>query len=223
MIKLSFGGWRHNTSVDAFVFDFDGLILDTEWPAFVTVAHVFEEHGVEMPLERWQLRIGRGDNPPWTELLAEDLGVEIDHRLIANARRERKDNLTEAEPILPGVLRLLDLADQRGLPTAVASSSSFSWVGGHLDRLGIADRFSAVRTSDDVRQSKPWPDLFLAAADSLGVDPAHIVAFEDSVHGVTAAKAAGMTCVAVPNRITSGGDFSHADVVVSSLADLVFE
>ncbi len=206
--------------MDALVFDFDGLIVDTEWPAFVTVAEVFGAHGLELTLAQWQDRIGRGDNAPWTELLASMLGTDIDHILIDDERRARKNALTDAQPLQPGVLELLEEADRLGLATAVASSSPYGWVRHHLDRLGILDRFAVVRTRDDVVRTKPAPDLFLAACEALGVAAHRAVALEDSVHGVAAAKAARMDCVAVPNRVTSGGDFSAADLLVDSLEAL---
>jgi HAD superfamily hydrolase (TIGR01509 family) len=209
--------------VDALLFDFDGLILDTEWPAYVTVADVFADHGAEMPLDRWQSRIGRGDNEPWINLLIDDVGEAgpgAGWAAIELARDDRKNAMTDASSIQPGVLDLLTQAEHRGLATAVASSSPLSWVGRHLERLGIHDRFGAVRTRDDVQQAKPWPDVFLAASQALGVDPARCVVFEDSHHGVVAAKTAGMYAVAVPNRITAEADFSAADLVVSSLEDV---
>jgi HAD superfamily hydrolase (TIGR01509 family) len=206
-------------SVHALIFDFDGLIVDTEWPAYVTAKDECEAHGLELTLAAWQRRIGRGDNEPWTALLD---GIVDPSRqaLIDERRRIRKDILTDAQPVLPGVVELLGQAGGLGLATAVASSSSLDWVARHLARVGLGDRFQAVRTRDDVVRAKPWPDLFLAAAEALGVDPARSIALEDSVHGVTAAKQAGMFCVAVPNRITAGGDFGAADLVLGSLADL---
>ena len=206
--------------MDAVIFDFDGLILDTEWPAFISVVEVFEAHGAELPLVEWQHRIGRGDNAPWPALLEQALGRALDHDELTERRRERKDALTDANPIQPGVVELLDQAESLGLAKAVASSSPISWVGRHLDRLGIHDRFGAVRTQDDVARTKPWPDVFLAAASALGVAPERAVVFEDSHNGVVAAKEAGMFCVAVPNRITEGLDFSDADLVVTSLTDI---
>ena len=128
--------------------------------------------------------------------------------------------MTDINPIQPGVVDLLDQAETLGLARGVASSSPISWVGRHLDRLGILSRFAAVRTQDDVERTKPWPDVFLAAARALEVRPERAVVFEDSRNGVLAAKEAGMFCVAVPNRITEGLDFSDADLVVSSLADV---
>ncbi len=206
--------------MDALVFDFDGLIVDTEWPAYLTVAEVFAAHGVELSLADWQHRLGRGDNGPWTELLAAALTADIDHVEVDARRRVRKNELTDLQPLLPGVLELLDDAERLGLPAAVASSSPTDWVVRHLERLDILHRFAAVKTRDDVALTKPAPDLFLAATRALGVSPERTVALEDSVHGVSAAKAAGMFCVAVPNRVTRGGDFTAADLVVESLTEL---
>lgn len=204
------------------VFDFDGLICDTEWPAYITVAEVFEAHGRAFPLAAWQHRIGRGDNGPWTDLLAEAVGP-IDHEAVDEARRARKNELTDAEGPLPGVVEVLATAHEQGLRLAVASSSPSSWVDRHLRRLGLHAMFDAVVTRDHVDRSKPWPDLFQAACRAIDATPRRTVAFEDSVHGVAAAKAAGLYCVAVPNRVTSLGDFSTADVVLDSLSVFDFD
>ena len=205
--------------MDAFIFDFDGLLVDTEWPAFITVHEVFRAHGAEMTLEQWQARIGRGDNRPWVELLEEQVGA-VDHVAINRLRQVKKNEMTEQQPLLPGVLALLDAAEQLGLAKGVASSSAIDWVGPHLEQRGIAGRFGAVLTRDQVARAKPWPDLFIAACEALSVEPTRAVAFEDSVHGVTAAKDAGLFCVAVPNRVTAGGDFTRADMVLATLEDL---
>jgi len=180
------GGALRFVAVDAFVFDFDGLIVDTEWPAYVSVRDQFAAHGVELSLVQWQARIGRGDNPPWTVLLEEQVGA-IDVDAVEEARRTHKNELTDAQPVLPGVVSLLDQAKSRGLGVAVASSSPSTWVRPHLERRGLLDRFAAVWTRDMVSRGKPWPDLFLAASGALDAKPERTVAFEDSVHGVTGA------------------------------------
>jgi len=110
-------------------------------------------------------------------------------------------------------------AKRMGLLLAVASSSSRAWVLGHLERLGLGAQWDAVRTRDDVARTKPAPDLYLAAVEALCVDPTEAVAFEDSVNGIAAAKAAGLLCVAVPNALTAGMDLSQADVKLDSLAE----
>jgi HAD superfamily hydrolase (TIGR01509 family) len=206
--------------IQAIVFDFDGLILDTELPHYLTVKEEFEEHGVELPLDQWLGIIGRADHPHWTEWLEDALGVPIEREVIQARRYDKYHELVLRNAVLPGVLDLLDEADRRGIPAAVASSSPADWVVPHLERLGLATRLAAVLTIDDVERGKPWPDLFLAAAAALDARPEQSVAFEDSHNGSKAAKAAGLFCVVAPNELTRTQDFTHADLVVESLADV---
>ncbi len=207
-------------SVAALVFDFDGLILDTEWPEFSTVRDEFATHGVSLALEQWQQIVGRADHPHWFDWLQGEVDEPLDRKVIVERRRSRHYELIAAEVVRPGVVRLLDEAAAVGVPVGVASSSTVDWVEGHLDRLGVLHRFSVVRCRDHVARAKPSPDLFVAALAALGADPARSVALEDSHHGCAAAKAAGMFCVVAPNDVTRSQSFEHADLVVSSLADV---
>jgi HAD superfamily hydrolase (TIGR01509 family) len=125
-----------------------------------------------------------------------------------------------AKELLPGVLQHIEEARALGLKLGVASSSTSEWVKGHLNRLGILDRFHCLRCRDDVANVKPAPDLYLAMLECLGVSAAEAFAIEDSPNGITAAKQAGLRCVAIPNSITAGLDLSRADVVLGSLAEL---
>lgn len=199
------------------MFDFDGLILDTEGPVYSSWRELYEEHGLELPFDRWVGIIGSSNATfhPQTyieEKLGRPLPPEAVERRIA-----RRAELVLAQSILPGVVELADAGLAAGLKVGVASSSSRDWVGGHLERLGIRDRFECVRSRDDVEHVKPEPDLYLSVADCLGVSPQEAVAVEDSPNGIQAAKRAGMFCVAVPNPITAGLDLSQADVLVPSL------
>jgi HAD superfamily hydrolase (TIGR01509 family) len=204
---------------DALVFDFDGLILDTEWPEFRSVAEVYGEHGLELVLEEWQHVVGTADHPHWTEMLQSALGEPIDDLEGLRLRRlEHHHGLIALEEVRPGVVELLEEASEAGVRLGVASSSPRDWVEGHLEERGLRPYFEVVRTRDDVERAKPDPALFRIATEALGADPARTVALEDSHHGVTSAKAAGLTAVACPNRVTTGLDFSHADLVVTSLA-----
>jgi beta-phosphoglucomutase-like phosphatase (HAD superfamily) len=107
------------------------------------------------------------------------------------------------------------------VPIGVASSSSRGWLERNLDRLGLIHHFGTLVGADVVGGiGKPAPDVYLKACADLGADPTRSVAIEDSAHGVTAAKAAGLVAVAVPSRITRFNDFAHADVVVDSVASL---
>ena len=206
----------------ALVFDFDGLILDTEWSAFATAADVWADHGLEMTVERWGEIVGTADHPHWSVMLEADLGRPIDRGLVPE-RQARHHALVAAETLLPGVEDLVEAAHAAGLGLAVASSSTLEWVEGHLARLGLRPRFDVLVCRDHVERTKPSPELFLAACDGLGVMPADAVALEDSRHGLVAAHAAGLACVAVPNRITCTHDLSGADLVVDSLATVTLD
>lgn len=203
----------------AVIFDFDGLILDTETPEYVSVSKVFAEHGVDLPLDEWVQIVGSTDHPHWLDWLADLTELRDEREAIRLRRLAHHHELISVEEIRPGVLDRLEEAEALGIPVAVASSSSLDWVQGHLERLGVVDRFVCLRCRDHVGagRTKPHPDLFAQAVDALGADPSRAVAFEDSPNGVRAAKAAGMYAVAVPNGITAGGDFSPADLVVPSL------
>jgi beta-phosphoglucomutase-like phosphatase (HAD superfamily) len=139
---------------------------------------------------------------------------------VLDRRVVRRTEFVHAKELLPGVLQHIVEAHVLGLKLGVASSSTTEWVTGHLARLGILDRFDCLRCRDDVAKVKPAPDLYLAMLECLGVSAAEAFAIEDSPNGITAAKQAGLRCVAIPNSITARLDLSQADVVLSSLADV---
>jgi HAD superfamily hydrolase (TIGR01509 family) len=203
--------------VKAVVFDFDGLILDTEEPVYRSWLEVYQAHGEELPYDRWIQIIGSSTaafDPK--RHLEERLGHALTQDVL-DRRIERRTAMVLAQPVLPGVAALAEAARAAGLQLGVASSSTSQWVKGHLARLGLLDRFDCVRCRDDVANVKPAPDLYLAVAACLGVKPEESVAIEDSPNGIASAKAAGMWCVAVPNGITGSLDLSHADAVLTTL------
>ncbi|WIX85078.1 HAD family hydrolase [Amycolatopsis sp. DG1A-15b] len=199
----------------ALVFDFDGTLADTESAVLQSWQAVFREHGTELPLDAWYAVIGtQRTTPAMFALLAERV-PGIDPEALRPRTRAHVLRLLEDLGPREGVLGYLETARENGLRLAVASSSSGAWVNPHLERLGIDGYFDAVLTGD-LHKAKPDPDLYLAALDALGTAAAEAIAFEDTPHGVTSAKAAGLTCVAVPNAITRSLDFGQADVVLPS-------
>jgi HAD superfamily hydrolase (TIGR01509 family) len=210
-----------SAAVRAVVFDFDGLVLDTETPVFQAWKEAFESHGAApLTLAEWSAEIGSHGVIDFVALLHERATRPVDLELMHAARRARHDELIAVEKILPGVVEWLDAADELGLAIAVASSSPYDWVLPNLDRLGIGHRFAHVSCRDEHVPAKPQPDVYLRACAALEVAPNEAIAVEDSPNGITAAKAAGLWCVAVPNGVTAPLDFSAADVVVPSLAAL---
>lgn len=206
----------------ALIFDFDGLIVDTEGPDYISWQEVYRQHGEELPLEMWSKVIG-GDSSLGFEphdYLEELIGKPVNRETIWVNRRKSYLEQLEAQPVLPGVRTYLKEAQSLGLKLAVASSSPRSWVEGHLIRIGLNDFFDVICTSDDVEKVKPDPALFTLAAQKLAVNPHEAIVFEDSRNGMIAAKQAGMYVVVVPNPLTKNMDFDQADLILESLAEL---
>jgi len=206
--------------IRAIVFDFDGLILDTEEPVYRSWLEVYQAHGEELPFERWVQIVGStttGFHPQYhlEERLCRPLPKDVLDRRVG-----RRTEMILANAVLPGGVQHLDSARELGLKLGVASSSTHEWVEGHLARLGILDRFTCIRCRDDVAHAKPEPDLYIAVLECLGVGPTEAIAVEDSPHGVAAAKRAGMRCVAIPNSITAKLDLTEADITLHSLAEI---
>ncbi len=205
----------------AIVFDFDGVIIDTETPDFVTWRQEFRAHGVELDRGLWSGFIGGGIGSFDICGHLEDLaGRALDRDEVRARRRRNYLEQVHANPILPGVLDYLAGAREMGLKVGVASSSSREWVQGHLERLGLDAGVESVRTRDDVSAVKPDPELYLACLEALGVSADRAIAIEDSAKGMTAALAAGMFCVVVPNPMTEAMDTSRAHLKLRSLADM---
>jgi len=210
--------------IRALVFDFDGLILETETPAYETWAEIYKEHGHELPLDRWFDYIGReGGFFDAADHLAALVGEGFEREAARKRRDIRKTELIDALDVMVGVREYVADAKRLQLSLAVASSSSRRWVLGHLERLRLHAEWDAVCTRDDVARTKPAPDLYLAAVEALGVAPREAVAFEDSRNGIAAAKDAGLLCVAVPNALTAAMDLSRADLRLGSLAETPLE
>jgi HAD superfamily hydrolase (TIGR01509 family) len=196
--------------------DFDGTVLDTEWPAYQAAAELWGEFGVELTVADWAWRIGTaGHDNPFVEL-ERRLGRALDPALDAR-RVARKNQLTDEAPLNAGVLAWLDEAEALGVPVGIASSSPASWVERNLERLGLRARFACLACCDEVLPAKPDPASYRHAVEQLGGDPSASVAVEDSEHGVRAARGAGLFVVAVPHDLTAHMDLSGADAVVDSL------
>lgn len=208
----------------ALVFDFDGLIADTETAEFDTWSDEFAAHGVSLDINEWIKCVGAGFGA-WDPFdhLQSLVGGGLDERAVLESRRERFNAVRHRIGVMPGVVELLEDASLQGVRLAVASSSSLEWVGGFLDDFGLRKRFEFLVTRDHVERTKPAPDLYIEACRRLSVEPLAALALEDSTNGVTAARAAGMPCLAVPNRITQGFDFSHATAKVASLEGVGIE
>ncbi len=207
--------------IKALIFDFDGLILDTESPDLQSWMEIYSEYGVSFPAASWMTAVGGSRDlfDPYKHLESQlNHSISIDE---IRAKRRRRDNeLVLAQIPLPGVEEYIDDASARGLMLAVASSASRDWVIPHLSRIGLLCRFQCVKCGDDVNHTKPDPELYEVVLVELGVQASEAIAFEDSPNGIGAAGQAGVYCVAVPNTVTSQLSLNQADLRIESLADL---
>jgi HAD superfamily hydrolase (TIGR01509 family) len=206
--------------IRAFLFDFDGLILDTESASLAAWKEVYADYSQDFPSADWIATIGSLKTFDSIGHL-EGLGVTFDREAVVARRRSRRDALLAERELRDGVGDYLDEAARRGLKTAIVTSANREWVLGHLARFERSEGWDAiVCADDDETRAKPQPTLYLEALEVLEVGSDEAIAFEDSPNGVQAATAAGIFCVAVPNSITRDLDLSAADLVVESLADL---
>jgi len=209
----------------ALIFDFDGLILDTETPEVLVWGSIYKEHGFDLPVKEWEKTVGGYGNSNFDP--AKHLAHLSQGRLDAVSSRIRyrkeSDEIIHASPIMPGVIDMIEQAKENGLQVAIGSSSPHSWVDAHAKRLGIFDYFDRIICQDDVPpgRTKPNPDIFLKVLDQLNVKQDVAVVFEDSLNGVVAARRAEIFVVAVPNTLTAKMGVT-GDITVSSLAELSF-
>jgi HAD superfamily hydrolase (TIGR01509 family) len=202
--------------IRALIFDFDGLVIDTETPLIDAWAVLHERAGHAYSRADAHRLVGHVDLDfdPWTAFgpAADRAALEAEHRRLCR-------ELTARQPILPGVLCYLKEGRRRGLKLAVASNSRHDHVDRHLRRLGLRQFFDLTCCREDVAVGKPAPEIYHVTVRALGLAPHEIIAFEDSSAGAVAARSAGVWTVAVPNPSTHRHDLSAAHLVVASLAD----
>lgn len=201
----------------AFFFDFDGTIIDTESPELEAWREVFETYGAVFPEGEFLAMIGRGAD----QILVKP--ADLFHRAIGfwpDVDAIQRDVVARVsrQGVRPGILELLKHLKSEGVPTAIVSSSHHAWIRDHLIVLGLAEStFGHIVGREDGVRAKPFPDLYLAAADQLGLAAEDCIALEDSPNGIRAARDAGIYVVAYPNGCTKMLDLSEADEVVHDL------
>lgn len=210
------------------LFDFDGLILDTETTIFQAWKNKFREYGKELHLEDWAGIIGKSAEElgPIEEILKEIPDQEGKERVLAEVSQEERALVQKQNP-LPGAVELINKAQEEGLKLGIVSSSSREWVHSHLERLGLLRYFDHTSCADDVETAKPDPALYLLGLEKMAVEPDRLVVLEDSPNGVLAAKRAGLFCIAVPNQLTSRLSFNEdgmaPDMILKTLEEFPWD
>ncbi|ULT56668.1 HAD-IA family hydrolase [Neobacillus drentensis] len=201
----------------AVVFDFDGLIIDTETVWYDSFKEVLGRYNVEFPLEIFLPCVGTKGTiiDEYIEgKLGNNVTVKEVRQLVRECHREKIIDLEVRE----GVRDYLTQAKELGLKIGLATSSDREWIDHFLKKLDLLHFFDVIKTGDDVKKVKPDPEVYLQCLDALDVRSNEVVAFEDSNNGAKAAKAAGVTCVIVPNPITAKLTFHDYDLRIESMA-----
>lgn len=200
----------------AVIFDFDGLLMDTESTSFESWRHEWEQWGLALDPATFFADHGGDITEQRYAELAAAVGQAFDKDLSHRRRIAYRNELHAGLDLLPGIRGWLQEAGRAGTRLAIASSSPRQWVTGHLRRVAAEREFEVLACGDEVAAAKPAPDVYLLALKRLGLAGAEAVAVEDSAHGVAAAHTAGMRCIAIPNRFSPAVRFAAADLVLAS-------
>ena len=208
--------------LEAVIFDFDGVVLDSETPEFESHRRIFERWGALLTPEEWcdQIGIYRKDHEQhWFLQLCERSGRSVDPDAYAAEKRQLFVDLVPPEP-MRGIRDLLEALRAADVPAAIASSSPARWVVRAVEDIGLSPLIRTIVTGDDVAIRKPAPDVYLEALRRLGADPSRSVGIEDSGPGIVAARAAGMKAIAIPHWLTERHDLDAADLRVAHAGEL---
>lgn len=205
------------------IFDFDGLIFDTETVEYRLLSDIFAKHGAELSLKRWQQEIGTYTGFKPFEYLCEQTGNKLNQKELETQFNTLFHEQLTNESARSGVEEYLKEAKTLDLKVGLASSSNYKWVSNHLQNLNLIDYFDCIKTSDDVEHVKPDPELYLQAASCLGLEVGECLVFEDSANGAIAAKKAGMSCVIVPNEVTEAMEFCQVEHGITSMSDITLK
>ena len=216
------------TPLQGILFDFDGLILDTETPIFQAWKEKFKEHGKELLLAEWAEILGKStDHLGPIEVFLNEFPDESKRAEITQEVKQTELELVHQKRPLPGVEDLIKKAKELGLMLGIVSSSDQDWVHSHLERLGLMEYFDHTSCADEVEIAKPNPELYNLGLKKTGLAREKVLVLEDSPNGVLAAKRAELFCVAVPNQLTIqlpfDNDGGEPDLVLASLLEFPWD
>ena len=208
------------STIKAVILDLDGVIISSKVAEYESWRRVFQVLNCKLTLSKW-IRIidnPRGEFDPARIVIKEcAYGNELDIHNIRTLRYNLYEALRKTLTPLPGVMKLIKECTERGLLLGLASNGLHEKIDYYLARLKIMNSFKSIKCRDDVKNTKPEPDLYLEVLKDLSIKSSEAIAFEDSPPGITAAKAAHLYCIAVPNKITKYLDLRKADRICKSL------
>ncbi len=208
----------------AFIFDMDGVILDSEPIHFDVDFMTLEHFGVNINREELEKYVGM-TNPEMWGFIKKDYNIPqtvaeiIEYQLKHKIEVLKKSNIQPIE----GIMDLINELQMHRIPIAIASSSPRVFIEAVLEKFRIIDHFVCVVSGEEVNKGKPAPDVYMEAARLLGVEPRECVVIEDSKHGVMAAKAAGMKCIGYINLNSGNQNLSQADIIVRTIHEIRVE
>jgi len=207
--------------IQAFIFDMDGVIIDSEPLHFEVDIQVMKDFGASITQEQLEKYVGM-TNPEMWKLIREEYQLQRTVSEIIDYQLSNKIKILTAREMEPidGIRELLADLKASGIPVGIASSSPPVFIKAVLDKFGLLDAFNCIVSGEEVERGKPAPDVYLKAAELLGVEPASCMVLEDARHGIAAAKAAGMQCIGFVNPNSGNQDLSAADYVVRSIAEV---
>ncbi len=203
--------------IKAFIFDFDGLIIDTETSCYLSWKTIYQRYAVDLPLSEWIKCVGSSNDRFDPIQFLKSKTIKNLPETLEGEQYQIHYQTSQSYPVLPGVLTYLNFARENDIKLAVASSSPASWVYAHLKQKELLPYFDEIVTSDDVVHVKPAPDLFLKVKEKLNINDYEGIVFEDSEHGIDAATQANLFTVAIPNQITALSDFRKATLVLTKM------
>ena len=206
---------------ESMIFDMDGVIIDSEPFHYEVNRNLFVSLGMTVTETDYRSYIGTSHHYMWSDLKEKHgLSQPVADLVEMQVRGNETYLMDHAFEPIPGIVPLLSTLRHRGIRIGLASSSSMATIRLVLAKLGLDAYFRAVASGEDFRRGKPAPDIFLATAEALGIEPGRCVVIEDSRLGVQAAKAAGMKCIGFANPNSGGQDLRQADLVVGRIAEI---
>ncbi len=211
--------------LQAVLFDFDGVIMDSETALYESWQRTYAAHGCTLSLELWAANVGGYNYEVFHPLdyLEQQAGRPVDKEAVNEARRACYLLHVNKLDVIPGVRNAIADVKARGLKLAAVSSSSQNWVPVHLKRLGLYDNFDVIVCGNEVKKVKPDPAGYHLALERLRIKPQAAFTIEDSPKGIAAARAASLYCVAVPNPVTRAANLTGYDKLLQGLDKQPFE